>query len=199
MQREPARNHCNVRARAIRDASRNRQEVPESESIASAVDGMQTAGTRRHPKRRDIQGVPMASTNHVAVVVAAIAFVVLGAAWYTVLAVRWAAGIGKTMEQLRMESGGSFMPMVIGFIAILVMCYTLSSLLNGPGDTTTASGAKVGAFVALGFVAASTALHYGFEMRGVSLWTIDSGYVLVRLTVAGAIIGGCRKKFWSAR
>ncbi len=136
----------------------------------------------------------MKSINHVAVVVAAIVFFALGAAWYTILAVPWSAGIGKTMEQLKMESGGSFMPMVTGFIAILVMCYTLNSLLTRLGDTTTASGAKVGAFVALGFVAASTALHYGFEMRGVSLWTINSGYVLVGLTVAGAIIGGWRKK-----
>jgi hypothetical protein len=136
----------------------------------------------------------MKSTNHVAVVVAAIAFFALGAAWYTLLAAPWAAGIGKTMEQLKMESGGSFMPMVTGFIAILVMCYTLNSLLTRLGDTTTARGAKVGAFVALGFVAASLALHYGFELRSVSLWTINAGYVLVGLTVAGAIIGGWRKK-----
>jgi hypothetical protein len=136
----------------------------------------------------------MKSTNHVAVVLAAIVFFALGAVWYTVLAAPWSAGIGKTMEQLKMESGGSFMPMVTGFIAILVMCYTLNSLLNRLGDTTFASGAKVGAIVALGFVAASLALHYGFEMRGVSLWTINSGYVLVGLTLAGAIIGGWRKK-----
>ena len=137
----------------------------------------------------------MKSTNHAAVVVAAIVFFALGAVWYTVLAAApWAAGIGKTMEQLKMESGGSFMPMVTGFIAILVMCYALNSLLTRLGDTTTASGAKVGAFVALGFVAASLALHYGFELRSVSLWTINSGYVLVGLTIAGAIIGGWRKK-----
>ena len=57
-----------------------------------------------------------------------------------------------------------------------------------------ASGAKVGAFVALGFVAANIALNYAFEVRGVTLWTINSGYVLVGLTLAGAIIGGWRKK-----
>ena len=136
----------------------------------------------------------MKTTNHFAVVVAAIVFFMLGAGWYTVLARPWAAGIGKTLEQIERDSGGSMMPMVMGFLAILVMCYTLNSLLNRLGDTTAGSGAKVGAFIALGFVAANIALNYAFELRGVTLWTINTGYVLVGLTVAGAIIGGWRKK-----
>jgi hypothetical protein len=136
----------------------------------------------------------MNTTNHFAVVVAAVVFFILGACWYTVLADPWAAGIGKTMEQLKREGGGSMLPMVMGFVAILVMCYTLNSLLNRLGHTTAGSGAKVGAFVALGFVAANIALNYAFEARGVTLWTINSGYVLVGLTLAGAIIGGWRRK-----
>jgi hypothetical protein len=136
----------------------------------------------------------MKATNHLAVIVAAIVFFALGAAWYTVLADPWAAGVGKTMAQLEAETKGSAMPMVMGFIAILVMCYTLNSLLNRLGDTTLASGAKVGAFIALGIAAANIALNYAFENRGITLWTINSGYVLVGLTIAGAIIGGWRKK-----
>jgi len=136
----------------------------------------------------------MKTTNHFAVVVAAVVFFLIGAGWYTVLANPWAAGIGKTMEQLQRESGGSFLPMVMGFVAILVMCYTLNSLLNRLGDTTAGGGAKVGAFIALGLVAANIALNYAFELRSVTLWTINTGYVLVGLTVAGAIIGGWRKK-----
>lgn len=136
----------------------------------------------------------MKTTNHLAVIIAAIVFFVLGAAWYTVLSGAWLAGIGKTMEQMAKESGGSPMPYVVGFLAVLVMCYTLNSLLNRLGDTTAAGGAKVGAFVALGFVAANIALNYGFELRGVSLWAINTGYVLVGLSIAGAIIGGWRKK-----
>ena len=136
----------------------------------------------------------MKSTNHFAVVAAAAVFFALGAGWYTVLADPWAAGIGKSMDQLQKDTNGSYMPMVLGFVAILVMCYTLNSLLNRLGDTTAAGGAKDGAFVALGFVEANIALNYAFEVRGVTLWTINSGYVLVGLTLAGAIIGGWRKK-----
>ena len=136
----------------------------------------------------------MKGTNHFAVVVAAVVFFMLGAGWYSVLAKPWAVGIGKTMEQLTKESGGSSLPYIVGFVSVLVMCYALNSLLNRLGDTTAGGGAKVGAFVALGFVAANIALNYGFEMRGVTLWAINSGYVLVGLVIAGAIIGGWRKK-----
>ena len=136
----------------------------------------------------------MKGTNHFAVIVAAIVVFAVGAGWYHVLANPWAAGVGKTMEQITKENGGSMMPYAVGFIAILVMCYTLNSLLNRMGETTAAGGAKVGGFVALGLVAANLALNYAFEIRGVTLWTINSGYALVGLVIAGAIIGGWRKK-----
>jgi hypothetical protein len=136
----------------------------------------------------------MATTNHAAVIVAAVVFFAIGAGWYTVLADPWMAGIGKTMEQLAKEGAGSPVPMVIGFLAILVMCYTLNSLLKRLGETTATGGAATAALVALGIVAADIALNYGFEMRGAGLWLINSGYALVGLVVAGAIIGGWRRK-----
>jgi len=136
----------------------------------------------------------MKSTNHAAVIVAAVVFFAIGAGWYTMLADPWMAGIGKSMEQLAKDGAGSPVPMVIGFVAILVMCYTLNSLLNKLGETTAGGGAMTAALLALGLVGANIALNYGFEMRGIVLWLINSGYALVGLVVAGAIIGGWHKK-----
>lgn len=136
----------------------------------------------------------MKSTNHVAVILSAVVFFAIGAGWYTVLANPWMNGIGKSMEQLAKDGAGSPLPMVVGFLAILVMCYTLNSLLNRLGETTAAGGAMTAALVALGLVAANIALNYGFEMRGVGLWLINAGYALIGLVAAGAIIGGWRRK-----
>jgi len=86
----------------------------------------------------------MKNTNHFAVIVAAIVFFMLGAGWYTVLSGAWLAGIGKTMEQMAKESGGSPMPYVIGFLAVLVMCFAPNSLLHRLGDTTPARGSAWG-------------------------------------------------------
>ena len=136
----------------------------------------------------------MKSTNHAAVIVAAVVFFALGAVWYNVFSTPWLAGIGKTAEQITRESDGSPMPYVIGFVAILVMCYTLAWIIARGPEPTASNGALTGATVALGVVGAALALNYGFEARGITLWLINTGYDLIGLVIAGAIIGGWRKK-----
>jgi hypothetical protein len=134
-------------------------------------------------------------TNHAAVILAAVLFFVLGAVWYTLLAGPWLAGIGKTVEQIEREHGGSMLPFVVGFVAVLVMCYTLNWIIGRALEPpTSGSGAMSGAVVALGLVGATLALNYGFEARSVSLWLINAVYVLVGLAMAGAIIGGWKNK-----
>ena len=48
----------------------------------------------------------MKPVNHLAILVAAVVFFVIGAVWYTVLAQPWLDGIDKTVEQLMKENGG---------------------------------------------------------------------------------------------
>jgi len=136
----------------------------------------------------------MHKLNHVAVLVAAVVFFALGAVWYTVLQSPWLAGIGKTVDQLTKENGGSPLPFVIGFLAVLVMCYTLGWIVQRGMQPTAGNGALTGATVAFGIVGATLALNYGFEARGFTLWLINAGYVFVGLVIAGAIIGAWRKQ-----
>jgi len=131
--------------------------------------------------------------RHVSVWIASIVFFVLGAIWYSVMAAPWVAAIGKSMEQLSREHGASPLPYVVGFLAILVMCYTLAWLIRRLGATTLVAGLQLGATVALGFIAATLALNYGFEARPVVLWFINSVYVVVGLAISGAIIAGWKR------
>jgi uncharacterized protein DUF1761 len=136
----------------------------------------------------------MSSTRHVSIVVAAIVVWVLGAVWYSALADAWMAGIGKTRDQLMQQAGGSAsMSYVVGFVAILVMAYLVGWLLDRMSATTFGAGARIGALAAL-LPAACIALNYAFEMRPVSLWLINAGYAIVGLAIAGAIIGGWKRK-----
>lgn len=96
--------------------------------------------------------------------------------------------------QIARENGASPLPYVIGFLAILVMCYTLAWIVQRGMEPTAGNGALTGATVAFGIVGAALALNYGFEICGVTLWLINSGYVLVGLVLAGAIIGGWKRK-----
>ena len=136
----------------------------------------------------------MHTTNHFAVVVAAVVFFAVGAVWYNVFSHPWLDGIGKTVEQLAKDGGGTPMAFATGFLAILVMCYTLAWIVQRGMAPTAGSGALTGATVAFGIVGAALALNYGFEARGVTLWLINAGYVLIGLVLAGAIIGGWKRK-----
>ena len=135
----------------------------------------------------------MSGARHVAVWIASIVFFVLGAIWYSVMAAPWVAAIGKTMQELTREQGASPLPYVVGFVAILVMCYTLAWLMHQLHAATLAAGLRLGAIIAIGFIAATLALNYGFESRSVTLWLINSVYVVVGLALAGAIIGGWKR------
>jgi hypothetical protein len=56
------------------------------------------------------------------------------------------------------------------------------------------SGAAAGAILSLALIATTLAMNYGFEARPLSLWLINAGYMVVGMTLMGAIVGGWRKK-----
>jgi hypothetical protein len=131
----------------------------------------------------------MLRNRHVAVWISAIVFFLLGAFWYTALQAPWLAGIGKTLDELTREQGGSPLPYAVAFASLLVVCYTLAWLLARTNARSIGAGVRLGAVVAVGFVAAMLALNYGFEFRSPRLWLINAGYSLVGLCTAGGILG----------
>jgi hypothetical protein len=136
----------------------------------------------------------MSGINHIAVWVAGIAHFMLGAAWYTTLAKAWLTGIGKSEAQITTEQPNAAIPMIIAFAVAIIIAYTLAWLLPKVGAQTTAGGAKTGGALALALIATTLAMNYGFEGRPVSLWLINSGYMVVGMAVMGGIVGGWRKK-----
>ena len=130
----------------------------------------------------------MTGIRILASVVAAVVYFFIGAIWYGQFSVAWLAGIGKTLAELEAENPGA-RPYVVGFASVLVACATLGWLIARTGATGWAGGAKLGVVLAVGIVGAQLALNYGFESRSVSLWLINTGYPVVGLGIAGAIIG----------
>jgi hypothetical protein len=136
----------------------------------------------------------MGNVRHVAVILSAVVFFVVGALWYTVLAGPWLTAIGKTMEQMTREGGGSPAPYAIGFLAILLMCYTLAALINRLAIRSAGAGVVLGVMLGIGLIGGMLALNYGFELRSPTLWLINALYATVGLAIAGAIIGGWQKQ-----
>ena len=132
----------------------------------------------------------LGAVNWIAVVVAAVASMALGAVWYMVLAKQWMAALGKTREQVMAGSGGNVTPFVIAFVMQLVMAYSLALFVPRiMGATTVANGLIVGFHVWIGFVITSMIINHRYQGNKWSLTVIDGGYLLGVLLVQAVVIG----------
>ena len=132
-----------------------------------------------------------AGINYLAIMIAAVASWLAGAAWYTVLAKPWTAAIGMTPEQMQecRKGPGAFLPFVYAFLANAVIAWVLAGLLGHLGPVTLRSGLISGLFCWGGFVFPTMLVNNRFGMRSPKLLVIDGGYWLVVLVLSGAIIG----------
>ena len=130
----------------------------------------------------------LGTVNWIAVGVAAVASMALGAVWYMVLAKQWMAALGKTRDQVAM--GSSVTPFIIAFVMELVMAYSLALFVPRlMGATTVSNGLIVGFHVWLGFVITSMIINHRYQGSKWSLTLIDGGYLLGVLLVQGLVIG----------
>ena len=132
-------------------------------------------------------------TNYPAVLVAAIAYWVLGGVWYNVLFNKpWMALEHITMEQA--NSVSPVIPLVVSFLLELLIAYALAQLCIWRNANTVGRGASAGVLVWVGFVGPITFMTYMFEMRPKELFAINAFYPLAGLVVMGAILGAWKKK-----
>lgn len=124
--------------------------------------------------------------NWLAVVVAGVSSLVLGAIWYSpmLFANRWMVAAGLSEEQLKSGS----MPMIFGGALFLSLIAALVfSMFLGPKP---ALGFAVGAGLSAGlcWVAAGLGISYLFERRPLGLFLINGGYFTLQFTLFGAIL-----------
>jgi Protein of unknown function (DUF1761) len=130
------------------------------------------------------------SVNWLAIIVATVASMALGAGWYMVLANQWMGALGKTRDQIMANSGGSATPFIIAALMQLVMAYSLA--LFTPklmGSMSVTNGLIVGFHLWLGFVITSMIINHRYQGAKWSLTIIDGGYLLGVLLVQGLVIG----------
>jgi fluoride ion exporter CrcB/FEX len=131
--------------------------------------------------------------NYVAVLVAAIAYWLLGAVWFAVLFSKpWMALENITPEQ---TSGmNPIAPYIISFLLNLVIAFVLAQLCAWRNANTAARGAALGILIWIGFVGPITYSTYMYEIRPKQLFAINEFYPLVGLCLMGAILGAWTRK-----
>lgn len=125
--------------------------------------------------------------NYVAVIIAALVPMVLGALWYSpaLFARPWMRAVGRTEDEL----GGMGLGYVLSAIAAVLSSYALARIERWAEVDDLWNGALVGVLVWLGFVAGLLAVVTYFGGRPRVLWLINAGYQLVSLAIMGAILG----------
>jgi hypothetical protein len=132
-------------------------------------------------------------TNYPAVLVAAIAYWLLGALWYAALFGKpWMALEHMTEEQAKTMN--PVLPYVITLLLNLLIAYSLAQICIWRNANTLGRGASVGVLLWIGFVGPVTFTTYMYEMRPWQLFAINEFYPLFGFVLMGAILGAWTKK-----
>lgn len=128
----------------------------------------------------------MDNISIVGIIVAAIAFFFLGAAWYTFLFGKpWRAELGISEAD---AAGAKPNPLMFlnSLVMGLIIAATLAKLIS---ESSIGYGLKVGLGVGAGIGAALMAQNYAYEQKSLKFWAMNAGYVIIGLGVMGTIIG----------
>jgi hypothetical protein len=111
----------------------------------------------------------------IAIGAAGLAGWIFGAIWYGVLGKAWTLAQGKNPDDCKGQKM-PLTPMVVSFLAALVMSAVLYQLLSNLGVMGVASSAIAGATIGVGFLLTSTVVNNMFQQKSLALTAIDAGH-----------------------
>ncbi|MEW5925629.1 MAG: DUF1761 domain-containing protein [Candidatus Zixiibacteriota bacterium] len=133
-----------------------------------------------------------ATINFWAVLVSAVAYMALGAIWYSpaLFGNAWMKGIGKTKEQITAD----FSPVsyFVAFATSFLAAYGIARIMLWMGGESIYDGVIVALLAGVCFVLTSLGVTDAFEKRPRSLSFINIFFHIVGFVIAGIIIGAWR-------
>lgn len=129
--------------------------------------------------------------NWLAVLVAALAYFLLGAIWYSkaLFAPKWAALVGIDMANPDPNMKKGLATMMLGsFVLIAITCIALGILVVRMDLFILSSGIKLGALTGLCFATTAVSISFIYEKRPTALYFIDCGYHVAGHLAAAIIL-----------
>ena len=135
--------------------------------------------------------MPEFQVNYLAVGVAALATIFIGALWYSRLLFGklWVEAHGYSEEKAKQMAGRGF---AVSLFCYLVMAFVLAVLVSYAGVSTVLQGAFLGLLVWIGFLSTLGLTAHMFSEKPLSTYLIDAGYQLVYAVVMGVILAAWR-------
>ena len=130
----------------------------------------------------------------IAIIAAAVASWMFGAAYYGALSKPWMSAIGFTAADMNGPDGKAKPPvvaMIVSFVAEFVMAIILAGVIahTAKKGVTIYSGMLVGAICWLGFVITTLATNHAYGKAKPTLTLIDGGHWLGVLLLQGCVLG----------
>lgn len=131
--------------------------------------------------------MPTVETNYMVILVTGIVSMVIGFIWYSkaLFAKVWMQEVGLKQEDVDKGPGSGYF---WAFVGALITACVLSYFVQYANATTIMTGAVIGFWAWLGFVATSMGMNMIFEQKSMKLFMINAGMQLVNLIVMGAIL-----------
>jgi hypothetical protein len=126
--------------------------------------------------------------QYLGIPVAALAAWIFGAIWYGVLGRQWQAALGMNPDECK-ERKMPLKPMIVSFLAELVMAGVLFHVLNHASVVGWKWGLGSGVEIGVGLLAMVTVVNNVFPGRKKMLTVIDSAHWVGVAAIMGAVLG----------
>jgi len=122
-----------------------------------------------------------------AILAAGVAGWIFGAIWYGALGRVWQQAL-KLDPQTCKGQKMPLVPMVVSFLAALVMSAVLYQLLSGLGVSGIGPAALAGLTIGVGFLATSILVNNMFQQKSFALTVIDAGHWVLAVVVEAVVL-----------
>lgn len=123
----------------------------------------------------------------IAIGAAGLAGWIFGAIWYGVLGKAWTLAQGKNPDDCKGQKM-PLAPMVVSFLAALVMSAVLYQLLTNLGVMGLTSSAIAGATIGVGFLLTSILVNNMFQQKSLMLTAIDAGHWVLAVVIESVVL-----------
>lgn len=126
--------------------------------------------------------------NYLAVIVAAVINMIVGAFWYgpMLFAKQWMALNNITPEELKNVNPGPLYAQ--STIATAVSYFVLAMAINTAGAATAVDGMMIAFWLWLGFITTVQFTANLFSSKKFGAYLLDTGYQLITILIAGALL-----------
>jgi hypothetical protein len=123
----------------------------------------------------------------VAILGAGVAGWIFGAIWYGLLSKAYQRALGLNPDDCK-DKKMPMTPMVVSFLAAIVMSAVLYQLLTNLGVMGVAPAALAGLTIGVGFLATSVLVNNLFQQKSMALTAIDAGHWVLAVVVEAVVI-----------